>query len=156
MKLATLCYVKDSNKTLMLQRAKKPNDVHEGKWNGLGGKLETDESPRECAIREVYEESGLHVEELELKGVLTFPSFANEEAWYVFVYVITKWNGVLQESSEGSLHWIRNEDLLHLPLWEGDKYFLPYLNTPGVFTGKFTYEDGVLTDFTLEHSKGIR
>ena len=75
MKLATLCYLKRNNKTLMLHRIKKKDDIHEGKWNGLGGKFEKGESPEECAIREVREESGIKINKLRLKGVLTFPDF---------------------------------------------------------------------------------
>ena len=75
MKLATLCYIMDEDKTLMLYRNKKENDYHEGKWNGLGGKLEAGETPEECAIREVYEESGLKVFGPQLKGLITFPMF---------------------------------------------------------------------------------
>ena len=69
MKLATLCYVKRNGKTLMIHRIKKDNDMHMGKWNGLGGKFEEGETPEECAIREVYEESGLVVTNLQLKGI---------------------------------------------------------------------------------------
>ncbi len=73
MKLATLCYIRQSGRTLMIHRVKKENDIHEGKWNGLGGKLEPGESPEECVIREVLEESGLRATRLHLKGILTFP-----------------------------------------------------------------------------------
>ena len=73
MKLATLCYIKQSGKTLMLYRNKKPNDIHEGKWNGLGGKFNPGETPEQCAIREIFEESGLQVKNPKLHGVLTFP-----------------------------------------------------------------------------------
>ena len=86
MKLATLCYVRHDNRTLMIHRIKKPNDMHQGKWNGLGGKLEAGETPEECAVREIYEESGLLAHSLLLKGFLTFPGFANEEDWYTFVF----------------------------------------------------------------------
>ncbi|MAI88720.1 MAG: DNA mismatch repair protein MutT, partial [Candidatus Marinimicrobia bacterium] len=75
MKIGTLCYITDSEKTLMLHRVKKENDMHEGKWNGLGGKLEAGESPEECVIREVYEESGLTIKNPKLKGIITFPKF---------------------------------------------------------------------------------
>ena len=73
MKLATLCYVRHNNKTLMIHRIKKANDMHQGKWNGLGGKIESGETPEECARREIKEESGLTVTNLILKGFLTFP-----------------------------------------------------------------------------------
>ena len=77
-KLATLCYIRDGEKTLMLHRNKKANDMHEGKWNGLGGKVEGGESPEACAIREVLEESGLVVSKPQYKGFITFPNFDGE------------------------------------------------------------------------------
>src|SRR5512139_2172360 len=101
MKMATLCYVRQSGKTLMVHRNKKANDMHLGKWNGLGGKLEPGETPEECAVREIYEESGLHVQQPVLKGLLTFPGFSNEEDWYAFVYVADQFSGELIDSPEG-------------------------------------------------------
>ena len=97
MKLATLCYLRQNGKTLMVHRIKKPNDIHEGKWNGLGGKLEPGETPEECARREIFEESGLRVNQLTLKGLLTFPLFAHDEDWYAFVFVGTELEGSLIE-----------------------------------------------------------
>lgn len=146
MKVATLCYVRQANQTLMVHRIKKANDMHQGKWNGLGGKLEAGETPEECAIREIHEESGLYVTEPLLKGVLTFPAFANDEDWYAFVFVITQFTGTLIESPEGRLEWIDNAHLLELPLWEGDHIFLQWLDRPGFFSGKFIYKDGRLID----------
>ncbi len=102
MKLATLCYLRQNGKTLMVHRIKKPNDIHEGKWNGLGGKFEPGETPEECARREIFEESGLRVKQLALKGLLTFPLFARDEDWYAFVFVATDFEGSLIESPEGT------------------------------------------------------
>lgn len=150
MKLATLLYVRDQDKTLMLHRIKKANDVHEGKWNGLGGKFEPGETPEACARRELNEESGLIAEKMTLKGFLTFPLFAKNEDWYVFVFLVTAFSGTLTTSNEGELAWIENERLLQLPLWEGDRIFLPYLDTPGIFSGSFTYQNGKLTAHHLQ------
>ena len=88
MKLATLCYVidKKSNSTLMIYRNKKQNDYHEGKWNGLGGKFEPGETPEECAIREIEEESGLIVKSVKMKGFITFALFDGVDDWYVFLF----------------------------------------------------------------------
>lgn len=144
MKLATLCYVRRPGQTLMIHRIKKPNDMHLGKWNGLGGKLEPGETPEECAQREIYEESGLRVRQPQLKGLLTFPGFANEEDWYAFVFVADQFEGDLIESAEGYLEWVDNEHLLELNLWEGDRIFLPWLDQPALFSGKFVYLDGRL------------
>jgi len=149
MKLATLCYLKMDGKTLMIHRIKKENDMHHGKWNGLGGKLNPGESPEDCVIREVREESGLIISDPLLKGFLTFPRFANDEDWYAFVYVARKIEGQLIESEEGVLKWIDDEHLLNLDLWEGDLIFLPWLERPGIFSGKFIYREGKL----VEHSE---
>ncbi len=149
MKLATLCYVRQAGKTLMVYRNKKPNDMHMGKWNGLGGKLEPGESPEECAVREIFEESGLHVATLTLKGFLTFPSFSNDEDWYAYVYLISDFNGNLIDSPEGELRWIEDGELLNLNLWDGDRIFLPLLDSPGIFSGKFVYKDGKLIEHEI-------
>jgi 8-oxo-dGTP diphosphatase len=141
-KLATLCYVRRGGKTLMIHRIKKANDIHEGKWNGLGGKLEAGETPEECAAREVLEEAGLTVHAPQLKGFLTFPNFANNEDWYAFVFVITQFEGELIDSSEGELAWIPDDQIESLNLWAGDRVFLPWLDQPGFFSGKFVYQDG--------------
>jgi len=142
MKLATLCYVMHDDNTLMLYRNKKENDYHEGKWNGLGGKLEAGETPEECAIREIYEESGLKVTEPEMKGLITFPMFDKIEDWYVFIFVFKKFKGDLIDSPEGELEWIPNEKLTELNLWDGDKIFIPWLFEDKCFSAKFVYEDG--------------
>lgn len=144
MKLATLCYLRRQGKTLMIHRIKKTNDMHQGKWNGLGGKLEAGETPEECAVREVLEESGLIALNPRLKGILTFPGFANDEDWYAFVFVITEFEGELIDSVEGDLAWIDDKELMNLNLWEGDRIFLPWLEQESFFSGKFVYEDGRL------------
>ena len=128
----------------MIHRIKKVNDMHAGKWNGLGGKLEPGETPEECARREIEEESGLKVTGLLLKGFLTFPHFANQEDWYAFVFVAEAISRELMDSPEGELRWIPNGELLSLNLWEGDRIFLPWLDNPGFFSAKFIYQDGKL------------
>lgn len=150
MKLATLCYVRKNGRTLMLHRVKKKDDVHEGKWNGLGGKLEPGESPEDCVVREVREEAGLMIKAPVLKGFLTFPGFAKDEDWYVFVFTASNFSGRLLESPEGNLAWIPDRDLLKLNLWDGDRIFLPLLGRPGHFSGKFRYRDGRLVKHSVE------
>ena len=149
MKLATLCYLKKDGQTLMIHRIKKANDMHQGKWNGLGGKLEPGETPEACAIREIREESGLIAANSLLKGFLTFPNFANDEDWYAFVFVVTQFSGQLIDSPEGALRWIDDDQLLDLELWEGDRIFLPWLERPGLFSGKFVYQEGHLIDHSV-------
>ena len=151
MKLATLCYVTDKNKnaTLMIHRVKKQNDYHEGKWNGLGGKFDPGESPEECAIREIEEESGLKVKSVTMKGFITFPLFDGKEDWYVFLFTANEFEGKLIDSPEGHLEWIPNEKLIQINLWEGDKFFIPWLFEDRFFSAKFNYDAGKFVDYTV-------
>lgn len=153
MKLATLCYVRDgvgaNGRTLMLHRIKKANDMHAGKWNGLGGKLEPGETPEECAIREVYEESGLRMVNPILRGVITFPQFSNGEDWYTFIFVAYQYTGELIDSAEGVLAWVENNRLHELNLWPGDHIFLRWLDDQRFFSAKFVYEAGELTKYEV-------
>ena len=128
----------------MLHRIKKENDMHAGKWNGLGGKFEPHETPEECAIREIYEESGLKADSLNLKGVITFPEFSKGEDWYVFVFVVNEFHGELIESNEGELHWIDDDKLLGLNLWDGDEIFIKWLDKKEFFSAMFHYKNGLL------------
>lgn len=144
MKLATLCYVRRDGQTLMMHRNKRPDDTHYGKWNGLGGKFDAGETPEECARREVREESGLVARELHLKGVITFPKFAKGEDWYVFMYLVHADGEPINECHEGELVWVDDAKLSSLALWEGDSIFLPWLDRPGFFSARFSYEGGRL------------
>ena len=146
MQLATLCYIKRAGQTLMLQRVKKANDIHHGKWNGLGGKFEPGESPEECVQREVKEESGLLIEQPRLCGFLSFPQFKDGVDWYVFVYTASEFEGELIDSSEGRLEWIEDDKLLELPLWEGDHHFLPWIAQQRFFSAKFCYQNKELVE----------
>jgi len=128
----------------MVHRNKKENDMHLGKWNGLGGKFEPGETPEGCAIREIYEESGLTVRNPLLKGFITFPGFANDEDWYAFVYVVTDFEGHVIDSPEGELAWVEDAALLDLNLWEGDRIFIPWLDRPGFFSAQFVYKHNCL------------
>ena len=145
-KMATLCYVRQGGKTLMLHRIKKENDMHAGKWNGLGGKLLPGETPEACAIREVCEESGLTMINPVLRGLITFPGFANDDDWYCFLFVGQEFTGELIDSDEGVLAWIDDTALLDLPLWPGDRIFIPWLDVDAFFSGRFRYVDGQLQD----------
>jgi 8-oxo-dGTP diphosphatase len=140
MKLATLCYVKHNGQTLMIHRVKKSNDIHAGKWNGLGGKLEPGESPEQCVIREVREEAGLELRNPRYHGLLMFADFKTED-WYVWVFTATEFNGGLIESPEGHLKWIPDEEITSLPLWPSDFIFLPWLEGGKIFSARFQYHD---------------
>lgn len=134
----------------MLYRNKKENDYHEGKWNGLGGKFEQGETPEECAIRELKEETGLDITNPQLKGMITFPMFDTKEDWYVFLFVVKEFKGELIDSPEGHLEWIDDEKLFQLNLWDGDKIFIPWLFQDKFFSAKFNYENGKFKDYTVE------
>ena len=138
---SVLCYIEKNGKTLMLHRVKKENDVHKGKWNGLGGKIEPNESPEEAIKREVFEESGLKIKKPILKGILHYPETNNGAGeWIVFVFIAKKFTGKLIECNEGKLEWIPTKELLKLKMWQGDYLFLPLLKKKGVFTGKIVYD----------------
>jgi 8-oxo-dGTP diphosphatase len=148
---ASLVYIFDGDNCLMLHRVKKEKDIHEGKWNGLGGKQEYGESPEECARREILEESGLTLNSIKFAGHLFFPKFDQQKNdWSVFVFTSDDFSGQLRtDSPEGELHWITKDKLLELNLWEGDRYFIPLLLSERIFLGKFVYADGHLEDYKL-------
>ena len=137
--LATLCYVQHDGQTLMVYRNKKPNDMHAGKWNGLGGKIEAGETPEECVVREVLEESGLTIHNPKMCGLLTFPAFKGND-WYVFVFTATEFTGELIDSPEGQLQWIPDEQVLDLNLWPSDSVFMPWVRADKFFSAKFEYD----------------
>ncbi len=145
--LATLCYIKNDGCTLMLNRTKRPGDIHAGKWNGLGGKFEPGESPEECVLREVREEAGLEIAQPRLAGLLMFPGFKGND-WYVFVFTAVEFSGELKENEEGYLRWIPDPELEDLPLWPSDHLFLPWIREGKFFTAKFVYAG----DTFLSHS----
>ena len=149
--LATLCYIRRRNQTLMLHRVKKENDFHEGKWNGVGGKLEKGETPEECAIREIKEETGLTAKNLKLKGIITEPEFDNQKNdWYIFVFVIDKFTGKIIDSNEGNLEWIHNDKLTELNLWPSDKIFIPWTFEDKFFSIKLVYKNKEFKDYSVE------
>ena len=148
MLLATLCYLKRDGYTLMVYRNKKENDIHQGKWNGLGGKFEDGESPEECVRREILEESGLSIRDPKLCGLLMFPKFKGND-WYVFVFTAHDFTGELSESPEGKLEWIPDEKLLDLNLWESDHIFMPWLEKREFFSAKFNYEGDKMNGYEV-------
>ena len=128
MKDATLCYIERDGRYLMMLRNKKQNDPNEGKWIGVGGKLEEGESPEECARREILEETGLNATELMHFGDVYFRSDVwGEEIMRLFL--VTGFEGELADCAEGELHWIEKDKVFDLNLWDGDRIFLQYLIT---------------------------
>ena len=140
MRLTTICYIEQDGNYLMLHRTKKENDQSHDKWLGVGGKFDKDESPDECILREVKEETGLTLTSYQLRGVMTFVSDIWETE-YMFIYTADEFEGELAECSEGDLQWIKKTDVMNLKLWEGDKIFLKKLiDGDGFFTVKMEYE----------------
>lgn len=146
--IATLGYIlsPDGSKVLMVHRNKRPDDIHFGKYNGLGGKMDRTESVGECMKREIREEAGIVVERMRLRGTISWPGFGkNGQDWFGFIFRIEQWSGTVEaENHEGTLEWVPLEDLLTLPLWESDQLFLPMVfdDSPGVFHGVMPYENG--------------
>lgn len=138
-----LCYLKKDDQYLLLFRNKKKNDYNEGKWIGVGGKLEPGETPNEAAVREVKEETGLDVHSLEIAGEVIFINDNYHEIMYV--YEISDFSGSLISCNEGELRWIPINDIYDYPMWEGDKSFLPLLiNHQPYFKLKVTYQQNIL------------
>ena len=146
--LATLCYLKRDGQTLMVYRNRKPNDIHEGKWNGLGGKFEAGETPEECVIREIFEESGLSIYNPKLCGLLIFPNFKGND-WYVFVFTASDFSGELIDSPEGRLEWIPDEKILSLTLWQSDHIFMPWIQEGKFFSAKFEYDENEMRAYNV-------
>lgn len=139
-KLATICYIDNGNELLLLHRNKKKNDVHEGKWISVGGKLEAGETPDECAKREILEETGLVVKSMDFKGVITFPDFTPGDDWYTYVFKVTEFSGQVIDCVEGTLEWVSYDEVLNKPTWEGDyELFKWILEDRPFFSAKFVY-----------------
>ncbi len=126
MKNTTLCYILRGDEVLMLHRTAKPDDENEGKWIGVGGKLEENESPDECLLREVREETGLRLTSWRYRGVVTFVS-DRWEGEYMHLFTADGFEGDLIPCDEGELAWIPRARLAGLPQWEGDRVFLALL-----------------------------
>jgi 8-oxo-dGTP diphosphatase len=151
MKFCTLGYIFDNEDVLMLYRNKKDKDIHEGKWSGLGGKVEPGESPRECIIREIKEEANLDVELPRLKSIITFPDYVDGDTWIVFIYRIDEFKGeLIQDCPEGELAWKKANSLNSLNMWEGDKVFIKTLFEDNLYEGKFMYKNGKLQSYVLD------
>ncbi|MFP4656632.1 MAG: NUDIX hydrolase [Candidatus Woesearchaeota archaeon] len=147
--VATLCYIENEyDEILMLHRNKKENDMHAGKYNGLGGKSEKGEDPYTCIVREVKEEAGITIEPKYFAN-LTFDNFMPGIDWEVHLFKATGYKGSIQECPEGDLVWVKKDDLLEQNLWEGDKIFLEYLDSDRFFIGRFRYDDGKVSDHQL-------
>jgi 8-oxo-dGTP diphosphatase len=146
--IGTLGYIlsPDGLQTLLVHRNARPSDQHLGKYNGLGGKMKSGEDVLSCMKREIFEESGLECVSMQLRGTINWTGFGPEgENWLGFVFLITAFTGtILSCNEEGDLLWHPLADLDHLPMWEGDRFFLPLVldEDPRVFHGYMPYENG--------------
>lgn len=146
--VATLGYIlsPDGRQVLMIHRNARPDDEHLGKYNGLGGKLDRDEDVVAGFRREIREEAGIECEQLCLRATISWPGFGrNGEDWLGFVFLVQRYRGtVLASNPEGTLEWVPLERLMELPMWEGDRHFLPLLfdDDPRPFHGVMPYKDG--------------
>lgn len=147
-RLTTLCYIEQDGKILMLYRNRKKNDQSEGKWLGVGGKIESGESPEDCVRREVSEETGLKLNSVSFRGIVTFVSDIWENE-FMFLYTSDEFEGMLNGScDEGELKWVDRDKVLELPAWEGDRYFLePLLAGNTDIHVKLIYEGSKLIDY---------
>ena len=148
--LSTLCYIEKDKDYLMLHRTKKKNDINKDKWLGIGGKFEDGESPEECIIREVKEETGLTLNTYKLRCIVTYVS-TNWETEYMYVFTSNDFTGELMECNEGDLQWVRKDRVTKLNTWEGDKIFIEKIQKDNnFFTVKFNYDGDKLIKYDLK------
>jgi 8-oxo-dGTP diphosphatase len=152
--VATLAYIlsPDGRQVLLVHRNRRIQDAHQGKYNGLGGKLEPGEDVVTGIRREIREESGLECEELLLRGTINWPGFGKQgEDWFGFIFRVDRWTGQpFTENPDGPLVWIEVERILDLPLWPGDRYFLPlvFARDGRQFHAVMPYQDGAPVSWT--------
>lgn len=155
---ATLGYVlsHDGREVLLIHRNARPDDQHLGKYNGLGGKLESGEDIAAGMRREIFEEAGIECLEMQLRGTINWPGFGKQgEDWLGFVFLITRYSGTaFTENHEGSLEWVPLDRLHEVPMWEGDREFLPMVfdDNPQPFHGVMPYKGGRLVSWS--YSRG--
>lgn len=152
--IGTLGYVLSADRQqVLLVRRSRDRDVHQGKYNGLGGKLENDEDVVSCLRRELREEAGIEATSLRLRGTISWPGFgAQGEDWFGFVFVIDSFTGeVPSRNQDGPLEWVDLDRLDELPMWEGDRYFLPLVfdDDKAVFHAVMPYRDGHPVSWTV-------
>lgn len=155
MKMTTLCYIENNDCYLMLHRTKKKKDVNKDKWIGVGGHAEGNETPQECLLREVKEETGLSLTSYKFRGLITFIS-DEYEAEMMCLFTADGYTGELITCDEGELEWVKKSDVPQLPTWEGDAQFLKLLleDEKRFFAMKLRYEDERLIEKSVEFCGG--
>ena len=149
MKNTTLCYIEQDNAYLLLHRVKKQNDENHDKWIGIGGKFEENESPEDCLLREVREETGLRLTRWRYCGLVTFVS-DRWEGEYMHLFHADGFEGTLRECDEGELQWVKKSDFSALEQWEGDRIFLRLMESGAPFFSlKLCYEGDRLAEAVL-------
>ena len=148
--LTTLCYLEKDDSYLMMHRVKKKNDENHDKWIGVGGHAEDYESPEDCLLREVYEETGLKLTQYRFRGIVTF-ALQDVETQYMCLYTATGWEGeMVTECDEGNLEWVKKDRIDSLSLWEGDKVFFKLLSSGAPFFSlKLHYDQDELKQCVL-------
>lgn len=153
MELTTLCYIEKDEKYLMLHRVSKKNDVNQDKWIGVGGHFEPGESPEDCLLREVREETGLELTSYRFRGILTF-NFNDNDSEYICLYTADGFEGELSECDEGTLEWVPKDEIEKLNLWTGDKIFFELLKKEEPFFSlKLQYQGDDLIGCELNGKK---
>lgn len=146
---SSLCYITRGEDVLLLHRVKKENDLNHDKWIGLGGKFLENESPEECMLREVREETGLTLISWRYRGIVTFVS-DRYEGEYMHLFTADGFTGEMTDCDEGVLEWIPKERMRELPQWEGDRIFLELLQREAPFFSlKLVYEGDKLMEAVL-------
>lgn len=146
--IGTLGYIlsPDGTKVLLIHRNARQNDAHLGKYNGLGGKMDPGEDVVSCMRREIREEAGIECTQLRLRGTISWPGFGSQgEDWLGFIFLIDRFEGTPYErNAEGTLSWVPVKDIMSLPLWDGDRHFLPLVfdADPRAFHGVMPYANG--------------
>lgn len=153
-KLTTLCYIENENQYLMLHRIRKKNDVNHDKWIGVGGKFEHGESPEECLLREVKEETGYTLTSWKCRGIITFV-YGEDIVEYMSLYTADKYEGTQIDCDEGVLEWVDKDKISELNLWEGDRIFFRLLDErDDFFSLKLVYNtEDVLQQAVLDGKK---
>lgn len=150
---STLCYITRGSDVLMLHRVKKEHDINKGKWIGIGGKFEQDESPDECLLREAKEETGLTLTSWRCRGIVTFLTEGGEGE-YMYLFTADGFEGEMKVCDEGDLQWVSREFLYSLPMWEGDRIFLDLLwQDAPFFLLTLRYDGDRLTEAVLDGKK---